>query len=75
MELDVGVPSSSEPKILEHLYRSGVLVVPIVCCIDLWSEDLAIGIQARFVCCDPLTTFFLSAALDFTENAHLLVLV
>jgi hypothetical protein len=67
-ELDVGVLSSSELKILE-----GEVRLIGVCHIDFWTGRTAIGVQARLVCLNSLPALLLTAILHFAENASLAI--
>jgi hypothetical protein len=74
MELDIGVPSSSELKILNGLDLSGVLTwIGVGSSIDLGPERATIGVEARLVGVDALATFFLTVVWNFAEHANLLV--
>ena len=74
MELDVGVPSSSELKILNRLDLRGVLTwIGVGSGIDLGPERTTIGVEARLVGVDALATFFLTVVWNFAEHANLLV--
>ena len=76
MELDVGVPSSSESKILDGLDLCGVLtLVGVGSSIDLGPKRTTIGVEARLVGVDALATFFLTVVWNFAEHTNLLVLV
>ncbi len=58
MELDVGVPSSSELKILLGLNWSGTLTWIGICgsSVDFWPEWTTLGVEARLIGVDALTT-------------------
>ena len=74
MELDVGVPSSSELKILNGLDLCGVLTwIGVGSGIDLGPERATIGVEARLVGVDALATFFLTVVWNFAEHTNLLV--
>jgi hypothetical protein len=74
MELDVGVPSSSELKILNRLDLRGVLTwIGVGSGVDLGPERTTIGVEARLVGVDALATFFLTVVWNFAEHANLLV--
>ncbi len=74
MELDVGVPSSSELKILNGLDWCGVLTwVGVSSSVDLGPERATIGVEARLVGVDMLATFFLAVVWNFAEDTNLLV--
>ena len=76
MELDVGVPSSSELKILQILNWSwGLTWINIGGGVDLWPERASLGVEAWHIGIDPFTAFFLSMIWNFAENADLLVSV
>ena len=76
MELDIGVPSSSELKILDGLNWCGVLTWIGVCSgIDLGPKGTTIGVEARLICVDAFATFFLTVVWNFAENADLFVTV
>ena len=75
MELDVGVPSSSESKILDGLNWCGVLTWIGGSGIDLGPKGTTIGVEARLICVDALATFFLTVVWNFAENADLFVKV
>jgi len=74
MELDVGVPSSSESKILDGLDWCGVLTwIGVGSSIDLGPKRMTIGVEARLVGVDALATFFLTVVGNFAEHTNLLV--
>ena len=74
MELDVGVPSSSESKILDGLDLCGVLTwIGVGSGVDLGPERATIGVEARLVGVDALATFFLAMVWNFAEDTHLFV--
>ena len=74
MELDIGVPSSSESKILDGLDLCGVLTwIGVGSCIDLGPKRTTIGVEARLVGVDALATFLLTVVWNFAEHANLLV--
>ena len=76
MELDVGVPSSSELKILNGLDLCGVLTwIGVGNSVDLGPKRATIGVEARLVGVDALATFFLTVVWNFAENADLFVTV
>ena len=73
MELDIGVPSSSELKILNRLDLCGVLTwIGVGSGIDLGPER-TIGLEAQFVGVDALATFLLTVVWNFAEHTNLLV--
>ncbi len=74
MELDVGVPSSSESKILNGLDLCGVLTwIGIGSGVDLGPKRTTIGVEARLVGVDAFAIFFLTVVWNFAEHANLLV--
>ena len=74
MELDVGVPSSSESKILDGLNLCGFLTwVGIGSSVDLGPKRTTIGVEARLVGVDALATFFLAVIRNLAEDTNLLV--
>ena len=74
MELDVGVPSSSESKILDGLDLCGVLTwIGVGSCVDLGPKRTTIGVEARLVSLDALATFFLTVVWNFAKHTNLLV--
>ena len=74
MELDIGVPSNSELKILNGLYLCGVLTwIGVGSGVDLGPKRTTIGVEARLVGVDALATFFLTVVWNFAEHAKLLV--
>ena len=74
MELDVGVPSSSESKILDGLDLCGVLTwIDVGSGVDLGPKRTTIGVKARLVGIDALATLLLAMIRDFAEHANLLV--
>ena len=74
MELDVGVPSSSEVKILNGLDCCGGLTwIGVGRGVDLGPERATIGVEARLVGVDALATFFLTVVGNFAEDTNLLV--
>ncbi len=76
MELGVGVPSSSESKILDGLNLCGVLTwVGVGSSVDLGPKRMTIGVKARLVGVDALATFFLTVVWNFAEHADLFVTV
>ncbi len=76
MELDVGVPSSSELKILNGLDWCGVLTwVGVGSSVDLGPERATIGVEARLVGVDALATFFLMVVWNLAEHTNLFVSV
>ena len=76
MELDVGVPSSSELKILNRLDLCGVLTwIGVGSGIALGPERATIGVEARLVGVDALATFFLTVVWNFAKHTNLLVSV
>jgi len=76
MELDVGVPSSSELKILQRLNWSwGLTWINIGGRVDLRPERASLGVEAWHIGIDPFAAFFLSMIRNFAENADLLVSV
>jgi len=76
MELDVGVPSSSELKILQRLNWSwGLTWINIGGGVDLRPEWASLGVEAWHIGIDPFAAFFLSMIWNFAENADLLVSV
>ena len=76
MELDVGVPSSSELKILQRLNWSwGLTWINIGGRVDLQPERASLGVEAWHIGIDPFAAFFLSMIRNFAENADLLVSV
>ncbi len=76
MELDIGVPSSSELKILQRLNWSwGLTWINIGGRVDLWPERASLGVEAWHIGIDPFAAFFLSMIWNFAENADLLVSV
>ncbi len=76
MELDVGVPSSSESKILDGLNWCGVLTwIDVGSSVDLGLKRVTIGVETRLVCVDALATFFLTVVWNFAEHANLFVTV
>ncbi len=76
MELDVGVPSSSELKILDGLNWCGVLTwIGVGSGVDLGPKGTTIGVEAQLICVDAFATFFLTVVWNFAENADLFVTV
>ena len=76
MELDVGVPSSSELKILNGLDLCWVLTwVGVGSSVDLGPKRTTIGVKAWLVGIDALATFFLTVVWNFAEHADLFVTV
>ena len=76
MELDVGVPSISELKILDGLNWCGVLTwIGVGSSVDLGPKGTTIGVEARLICVDALATFFQTVVWNFAENADLFVTV
>ena len=76
MELDVGVPSSSESKILDGLDLCGVLTwIGIGSCVDLGPKRTTIGVEARLVGVDALATFFLTVVGNLAKHTNLFVSV
>ena len=76
MELDVGVPSSSELKILQRLnWNWGLTWINIGGGVDLRPERASLGVEAWHIGIDPFAAFFLSMIRNFAENADLLVSV
>jgi hypothetical protein len=75
MELDIGVPSHSELKILKGLDCSSILLVGAVGGIDFGPKRSSTRVQARFVCSDMLLAVFLSVVWDLAENTDLLILI
>jgi hypothetical protein len=75
MELDVGVPSSSESKILESLDWVDILREGAVCHIDLGPEGPLTHVQAGLVSGNTLPAIFLLMVPNFAENRDLLVFV
>ncbi len=76
MELDVGVPSSSELKILNVLDWCGVLTwVGIGSSVNLGPERTTIGVEARLVGVDALATFFLMVVWNLAKYTNLFVSV
>ena len=74
MELDVGVPSSSELKILNGLnWCRGLTWIGVGSGVDLGPEWATIGVEARLVGVDALATLLLAMIRDFAEHANLLV--
>ncbi len=74
MELDIGVPSSSESKILNGLDWCGVLtLVGVSSSVDLGPERATIGVEARLVGIDALATFFLTVVWNFAKHTNLFV--
>jgi len=74
MELDVGVPSSSEVKILNGLdCCRGLTWIGVGRGVDLGPERATIGVEARLVGVDALATFFLMVVWNFAEHTNLLV--
>ncbi len=74
MELDIGVPSSSESKILYGLDLCGVLTwIGVGSSVDLGPERTTIGVEAQLVGIDALATLFLTVVWNFAEHANLLV--
>ncbi len=74
MELDVGVPSSSELKILNGLDLCWVLTwIGVSSGVDLGPERATIGVEARFVGIDALAIFLLAMVRNFAEDTHLFV--
>ena len=74
MELDVGVPSSSESKILDGLDLCGVLTwIGVGSSVDLGPKGTTIGVEAWLVGVDGLATFFLTVVWNFAEHTNLLV--
>ena len=74
MELDVGVPSSSELKILQRLNWSwGLTWINIGSRVDLRPERASLGVEAWHIGIDPFAAFFLSMIRNFAENTDLLV--
>jgi len=74
MELDVGVPSSSELKILNGLnWCRGLTWIGVGSGVDLGPERATIGVEARLVGVDALATFFLTVVWNFAEHTNLLV--
>ncbi len=76
MELDVGVPSSSESKILNGLDWCGVLTwVCVGSSVNLGPKRTTIGVEARLVGVDALATFFLTVVWNFAKYTNLFVSV
>ena len=76
MELGIGVPSSSESKILNGLDWCGVLTcVGVGGSVDLGPERATIGVEARLVGVDALATFFLAVVWNLAEDTNLFVKV
>jgi hypothetical protein len=77
VELDVGVPSSSELKILKGLDRSRLrlVLVGVGSSIDPRPKWASTGVHTGFVSGDPLMTILLAMIWDFAENADLLILI
>ncbi len=74
MELDVGVPSSSESKILDGLDLCGVLTwVGVGSSVDLGPKGTTIGVEARLVGVDALATFFLTVVWNLAKHTNLFV--
>ncbi len=74
MELDVGVPSSSESKIFDRLDLCGVLTwVGVGSSVNFGPKGTTIGVEARFVDFDALATFFLTVIWNFAKHTNLLV--
>ena len=74
MELDVGVPSSSELKILNRLDLRGILTwIGVSSGIDLGPERTTIGVEARLVGVDALATFFLTVVWNLAKHTNLFV--
>ncbi len=74
MELDVGVPSSSELKILQRLNWSwGLTWINIGGEVDLWPERASLGVEAWHIGIDPFAAFFLSMIWNFAEDTNLFV--
>jgi hypothetical protein len=74
MELDVGVPSNSELKMLQRLDWSSWLLVLVVCSgVDLGPEQATTGIQAGLVGSDSLPAVLLMVVWNFAEDANLFV--
>ncbi len=74
MELDVGVPSSSESKILDGLDLCGVLTwVGVSSSVDLGPKRTTIGGEARLVGVDALATFFLMVVWNLAKHTDLFV--
>ncbi len=74
MELDVGVPSSSELKILDGLDLSRILTwIGVGSGIDLWPKRTTIGVETRLVGVDALATFFLTVVGNLAKHTNLLV--
>jgi hypothetical protein len=76
MELDVGVPSSSELKILQRLdLRSQLLVLVVCSSIDLGPEQVTTGVQAGFAGGDSFLAVLLTVVWNLAEDTDLLVAV
>jgi hypothetical protein len=76
VELDVGVPSSSESKILNGLDWCGVLTwVGVSSSVDLGPKRTTIGVEARFVGVDALVKFFLTVVWNLSKHTNLFVSV
>ena len=76
MELDLGVPSSSLLKILEHeggnIHVVGRVAIRGFHLGPKWSS---IGVQAWFVSLHPLAAFLMTMALQFAKDAGMSVFV
>ncbi len=76
MELDVGVPSSSESKILNGLDWCRVLTwIGIGSNVDLGPKRTTIGVETRLVGVDALATFFLTVVWNLAKHTNLFVSV
>jgi hypothetical protein len=76
MELDVGVPSSSELKILQRLDLGSCLLVLVVCSgIDLGPEQATTGVQAGLVGGDSFPAVLLPMVWNLAEDTDLFVAV
>ena len=74
MELDVGVPSSSESKIRDGLDLCGVLTwIGVGSSVDLGPKRTTIGVEAQLVGIDALATFFLTVVWNFAKHTNLFV--